>query len=1751
MADPTSGGTNIENLGIGFETNAKQAEGEIAALGKQVVVTAKSFNELDKSIADNTDWTNKAKDNWAKLEAQLKAENKALSDVKTMTEANATAGQNLIVKVKELVNTFGLSQTGLLTYKATQLGVIEDVKVYIAELEKLNRAELERNITQKRDIELQAQRTAEQKEAVVWYEKQFAEIEKLKQAETAFAAFKVRTLEENKVAEFNAMAELETRRLESVAKQESAMTALNAQRIRSLNENKIAEFNQMAEVETRRLQSLEKQQSAQTALNAQRRRALADNAREELRVKEESEKAAVSLAEKQAIEEIQWAQKSAKVKLAELERIKLYQASGNISSSTITNMFGASAVADIGNLEKYKKLVDELPGSHKKAGESVGFLSALFSTARTRTEALVVAHEALQGRYSRIPGSLMVLAEYTNKMTTSMIGLNLPTAIVVTTLVALGYALAKGQHDQKLFNDALILTGGYSAATADDLYKFSKAAASTGASITVAKQAVLELANSGKFTSAQIAQISVAVTELEHATGQSIKTTIKQFESLEVEAKGSNSRTSIAIAENIEKLDQQYHFLNTSILQEIINLEKEGKQKEASALATATFAAAVKTMAEESAKNIGLVERAWNGVRNGITNAIDAVGNFGKAQTAATKVAGIQSKLAEIDGRKDSSGNIVDPNTVRGKLLGDERAKVLEELKSANQVLFREAETATMKAYNRQVQSTGDAALLSVEATLRAVNRKSMTRAQEEEEKYRKGAKDVQNANPNNDAYSDANIEKKAQEVYKFYSKQEKAVGDGHKRILALDTKHEADLLKIAMDSANAQVKLVQMFVKDGLVDTADGARQIADIRKAELDDVNEKADAQIAIYKSYNARHGKESDITIRKIREVEDARKRAIENINAQVEMQNIKASGFYTDTVDENATNSKEVKKLEEQIKKQKEHNKEIGKTAEQIQLLKEVQDKELIVELQLQEVRKQSAIDSGELSKEELQAANKDIENIEKRIALIKEEAQLHHDAAYDEARAAITKAADTSYKELNKKIGNDLADAIVSGGGNGLKKLIKDMEIAFAKTILQPILEPISNGVAAFANPGASLAAGNPFGVGSGGGGISSLYSAGKTLFDGFNNGFAAVGNQIATTVQKGINIFSGGGSYGPGVNSALAEGAGTVGSYGGGLFAGHTIGNMISGKYGVGDHGQAVVNTASVIGAVVGGPIGAAIGGAIGGLINRAFGHGPKEDRGHGIEGDFGDGFVGNNYSNYHQSGGWFSSDRNGTDRSPLDGQIQQQFNSGYSDIKNATSQSSELLGLGTNSFSGYSKNVNLAFGSDANANTKMVTDLFNTIGNELATQVLPGVAEFQAKGEELSATLQRVATDSFAVSGILGAIGIDSATAFGSVLQNSVKAKEAIIALSGGLANLSSNVSNYYKNFYSAGEQTKLGLGQIATTLANLGIGMPKTREQFRQLVDSLDLTTSFGQKAFAALMNVSGAFAGFVPAATNAVKSVLDAKTQLVNSYNTEKSALQSTIDKFTQFSFALKTFKDGLTLGSLSPLNPLDKYNNARQQFNDTFAAAKGGDANAQANFQSVVSSFLSASQTANASSDAYTADFAATQQAISDLTLYSNTQKDTAQVTLDAMTATVSQLVELNTNVVTVQDAILQLGQSKQAEEAQTLAIQTARNNTNSLINANAVQVSALNDQIAALRKEQAAQTAALIAANNLVTTQAAKIAVAAAADAANRAAYATSYDGGGGGGGGGGDGTGGDAGGSGGDGGAGGDGGGGE
>ena len=183
------------------------------------------------------------------------------------------------------------------------------------------------------------------------------------------------------------------------------------------------------------------------------------------------------------------------------------------------------------------------------------------------------------------------------------------------------------------------------------------------------------------------------------------------------------------------------------------------------------------------------------------------------------------------------------------------------------------------------------------------------------------------------------------------------------------------------------------------------------------------------------------------------------------------------------------------------------------------------------------------------------------------------------------------------------------------------------------------------------------------------------------------------------------------------------------------------------------------------------------------------------------------------------------------------------------------------------------------------------------------ATQMLNSLGDAPTL-EQLTSTVDAI-TKTQATLTQLGASVDGFATLAGSAVLN-------IISASGGLEAFATNLATFNENFFSDSEKFAAKLSSLNQTLANMAAGgafadtaaqfnqliTEPTRANFRALVEAQDLTTTSGQKTYAALLGLSGVVAELTPAAeaaADAVATLQQASTSMADVFDAFDAAAE----------------------------------------------------------------------------------------------------------------------------------------------------------------------------------------------------------------------------------------------------------------
>lgn len=539
--------------------------------------------------------------------------------------------------------------------------------------------------------------------------------------------------------------------------------------------------------------------------------------------------------------------------------------------------------------------------------------------------------------------------------------------------------------------------------------------------------------------------------------------------------------------------------------------------------------------------------------------------------------------------------------------------------------------------------------------------------------------------------------------------------------------------------------------------------------------------------------------------------------------------------------------------------------------------------------------------------EKQAGFNDTAEGQSQAAAIQREIELRERLLGTLATKAAREGGERSAKELQaaferayNEISQGLTDALIQGGKSGfdyVKGLFRNL---VGRIVLEPFVKPIAGVLAGVTGGGSAFAADatvgqSAFGQAAQG---ATLFSAGKTIYEGFASGFASVGAQAqslfsstfgsgatysanAATIeaQAGLSGYYGAGSTGAAVGANGAGAASTFGvaaQYAAGVAAGIGIGRGISGGFSAfGGSGNSAVNLGTAIGTAILPGLGSAIGGAIGGLVNRTFGRAAPQVESRFVEGSIsGADFSGSTVTNILEKGGFLRSDKRSQQTEAITGDLDKALDAGARQLSELAAKYGQALGLPVEELAKISSKISVQITDDADANAKAIEAALKQYAEALLGTFAQDVEPLRNAGETVAQVIERVGGNLLQVNATLEQLGI---AAIAASLDGG-KAATALSALFGGASTLASAGASFVQKFTTEAERADRATAQITEALSDLGLGLPKTRDEFRALVEAQDLTTESGRQAFAALLGVSDAFDALQAAAGDSARALSD---------------------------------------------------------------------------------------------------------------------------------------------------------------------------------------------------------------------------------------------------------------------------------
>jgi len=192
---------------------------------------------------------------------------------------------------------------------------------------------------------------------------------------------------------------------------------------------------------------------------------------------------------------------------------------------------------------------------------------------------------------------------------------------------------------------------------------------------------------------------------------------------------------------------------------------------------------------------------------------------------------------------------------------------------------------------------------------------------------------------------------------------------------------------------------------------------------------------------------------------------------------------------------------------------------------------------------------------------------------------------------------------------------------------------------------------------------------------------------------------------------------------------------------------------------------------------------------------------------------------------------------------------------------------------------------------------------IFSQQGDLIAEFLVPGVKDFQQVGEGLFETLTRVAREQVIFNDQIKTMGFDL-SGVSKIIQ--LEFAQSIISLVGGIEQFTELTTQYIDNFFSEQEKFEILQNSLSEVFTQLGKPLVSTTEEFRALVEGLDITTQGGQETLAALLELSPAMAEYIEALEDEriarEDSARSAFGILEQSIKLEKQSAQAVLDGAT---------------------------------------------------------------------------------------------------------------------------------------------------------------------------------------------------------------------------------------------------------
>jgi phage-related minor tail protein len=352
---------------------------------------------------------------------------------------------------------------------------------------------------------------------------------------------------------------------------------------------------------------------------------------------------------------------------------------------------------------EYLTMTRAIAAAEKEVGAVSAAASAVEVAGHTRVvgsalkvrEVFVLVREALRGDFTRMAGSVSILAGAFGALAPAVLPFTLAILAVGAVLGGLFYLLDQGVQKFAKFNNAMKATGDYAGISFSQLLQSSeKIATATNSGLGSVEKTMEAIVASGKVTGATVALVTDASVRLANLTGQKSEEVAKQL----VGFYGDASKKAL-------ELNDSVHFLTAGLYGQIKAAQDAGDSATAMQIA-------MKALDDELEARGNPQMSGLNGLLHDMHTWLDTVindfGMWGRVMdgvsTGIDKIKDAQAGLARHpqEGLLDTFGHMVPTKdnlqASADLFLGHNRAYYQQELASGQSQLDVENQTAAQKA---------------------------------------------------------------------------------------------------------------------------------------------------------------------------------------------------------------------------------------------------------------------------------------------------------------------------------------------------------------------------------------------------------------------------------------------------------------------------------------------------------------------------------------------------------------------------------------------------------------------------------------------------------------------------------------------------------------------------------------------------------------------------------------------------------------------------------------------------------------------------------------------------------------------------------------------------------------------------------------------------------------------------------------------------------------------------------------------